>query len=110
MLVYFYKPSCAVCKAFYVEFLFAAARLKFVYNNDAVLARVDAESTAGGQALAARFNVTDFPTLIWFVNGNLLPYTGTTQWLSMDQDDIVFWVESQTDVITTALTEQVLPH
>ena len=70
-----------------------------------MLAKVDAVSTPGGEALADRFNVTSYPTLIWFVNGKPQPYDGSIN----DRSDIVFWVVSQTDVITRALTEQVLP-
>ena len=67
------------------------------------MAKVDADSTPGGQALAARFNVTGFPTLIWFVNGKPQMFTG----LQKDRSDLVFWVVTKTDVITRALTDQV---
>ena len=84
---------------------FAAAQLKAL-GNPAVMGKVDAVSTPGGQALAARFNVTGFPALIWFVNGQPQPYTqnpGNPQ----DRSDLVFWVVSKTDTITRALTDQV---
>ena len=71
------------------------------------MAKVDAVSTLGGEALADRFNVTGFPALIWFFNGKPQPYTqnpGNAQ----DRSDIVFWVVSQTDVNTRALTQQVI--
>ena len=105
-LVEFYAPWCSFCKALQIEYLIAAAQLKYTYNNNAVMAKVDADSTPGGQALAARFNVTGFPTLIWFVNGKPQPYTqnpGNAQ----DRSDLVFWVVSKTDDITRALTDQV---
>ena len=102
MLAYFYAPWCSYCKAFYPKYLAAAAQLKFSYNNEAVIAKVDASSTAGGRALAANFNVTGYPTLIWFVNGKPQPYDGSLN----DHSDIVFWVVSQTDVNTRTLTEQ----
>ena len=105
-LVEFYAPWCSFCKALQIEYLFAAANLKFTYNNNAVMAKVDADSTAGGRALAARFNVTGFPTLIWFVNGQPQPYTqnpGNPQ----TRSDLVFWVVTKTDVITRTLTDQV---
>ncbi len=73
------------------------------------MAKVDAVSTPGGEALADKFNVTGYPTLIWFVNGKPKPYTqnpGNAQ----DRSDIVFWVVSQTDVNTRALTQQVINH
>ena len=72
------------------------------------MGKVDAVSTPGGQALAARFNVTGIPALIWFVNGQPQPYTqnpGNPQ----DSSDLVFWVVTQTDSITRTLTDQVSP-
>ena len=104
VLVEFYAPWCSFCKAFAPQYAAAAAQLKTLGNN-AVIAKVDADSTPGGQALADRFNVTGFPTLIWFVHGKPQPYSGSKN----DFSDVVFWVVSQTDVITRALTEQVLP-
>ena len=107
MLVEFYAPWCSFCKALAPEYSAAAAQLSYLGNFfNAVIAKVDADSTAGGRALAARFNVTGYPTLIWFVNGKPQPYTqnpGNAQ----DRSDIVFWVVSQTDDVTSALTEQV---
>ena len=73
-----------------------------------MMAKVDADSTPGGRALAARFNVTGFPALFWFVNGKAQPYTqnpGNPQ----DSSDLVFWVVTQTDSITRTLTDQVSP-
>ena len=107
MLVDFYVPWCSFCKALAPQYSAAAAQLSYLGNFfNAVIAKVDADSTAGGRALAARFNVTNYPTLIWFVNGKPQPYTqnpGNAQ----DRSDIVFWVVSQTDDVTSALTEQV---
>ena len=111
VLVDFYAPWCSHCKALAPQYAAAAAQLAvaevpFIGNVfNAVLAKVDAVSTSGGEALADRFNVTGYPTLIWFVNGKPQPYSGSIK----DFSDIVFWVVSQTDVITRALTEQVLP-
>ena len=104
-LVYFYAPWCSFCKALAPEFAAAASQLASL-GNKAVMAKVDADSTAGGRALAARFNVTGFPTLIWFENGQPQPYTqnpGNAQ----DRSDLVFWVVSKTDDITRTLTDQV---
>ena len=113
VLVDFYSPTCTFCKALAPEYAAAAAQLAYSQNADVgnvfdvVMAKVDAVSTPGGEALADRFNVTGFPTLIWFVNGKPKPYTqnpGNAQ----DRSDIVFWVVSQTDVNTRALTQQVI--
>ena len=103
MLVDFYAPWCSHCKAFYPEYAAASAQLAFLKNfYPAVIAKVDAVST-DGERLADKYNVTGYPTLIWFVDGKPQPYGG-----DMDGSaDIVYWVVSQTDVYTKALTEQV---
>jgi len=83
---------------------------KNVFEDDsAVMAKVDAVSTPGGEALADRFNVTGYPTLIWFVNGKPQPYDGPQDWAQTSYTDIVFWVVSKTDVNTQTLTAQVKP-
>ena len=81
---------------------FAAAQLKAL-GNPAVMGKVDAVSTPGGQALAVRFNVTGFPALIWFVNGQPQLFLG----LPRDRSDLVFWVASTTNDVTIALSDQV---
>ena len=101
MLVEFYAPWCSFCKALAPQYGVAAAYIS--YNGiNAVIAKVDADSTAGGKALRDKYNVTGYPTLIWFVDGKPQPYGG-----DMGRADIVYWVVSQTDVNTKALTEQV---
>ena len=106
MLVDFYAPWCTFCKALASQYSAAAAQLKAL-GSKAVMAKVDADSTPGGQALGAKYNVTGFPTLIWFVNGKPQPYTQNPD-NAQDRSDIVFWVVSQTDVNTRALTQQVI--
>ena len=64
-----------------------------------LFAQVDA---AQNRQLASRFNVT-YTTLIWFVSGQPQPYGG----LSLQSDDIFFWLISEIDTATTALTLQV---
>ena len=104
VLVDFYAPWCSFCKQLAPEYAAASAKLaslKSVYP--AVIAKVDADSTAGGKALRDKYNVTGYPTLIWFVDGKPQPYGGDMG----GRADIVYWVVSQTDVNTKALTEQV---
>ncbi len=102
-LVYFFSPTCdVICKALAPEFAAAASQLASL-GNKAVMGKVDADSTPGGRALAARFGVTGFPTLIWFENGKPLMFTG----LQKDRSDLVFWVATKSDVITQVLTFQV---
>ena len=105
-MVDFYSPRSISCKALQPEYLIAAILLKYTYNNHAVMAKVDADSTAGGQALAARFNVTGFPTLFWFEYGKPQPYTHNSG-NQQDRSDLVFWVVSKTDDVTRTLTDQV---
>ncbi len=101
--MYFYAPWCSFCKALAPQFAAASAQLKAM-GNAAVMAKVDADSTPGGRALAARFQVEGFPTLIWFVNGRPQPDI-----LSPVQDptNLVFWVASKTVNATQDISDQV---
>ena len=75
MLVEFYAPWCSFCKALAPEYAAASAQLASLSNfYPAVIAKVDAVSTDGGKALADKYNVTGYPTLIWFVYGKPQPY------------------------------------
>ncbi len=108
MLVNFCAPWSSFCKVLAPVYAAASAQLASISNLNyneikAVIAKVDADGTDGEKALATKYNVTGYPTLIWFVDGKPQPYGG-----DMDgRADIVYWVVSQTDVYTKALTEQV---
>ena len=105
MLVEFYAPWCSFCKALAPQYGVAAAYIS--YNGiNAVIAKVDADSTAGGRALRDKYNVTGYPTLIWFVDGKPQPYGGSMN----DYSDIAFWVVGHTDESTRVLTEQVFTN
>ena len=107
VLVDFYNPGCSVCKALYPEYAAASAQLASLSNYlPVVVAKVDADSTDGGKALADKYNVTGYPTLIWFVDGKPQPYGGSMN----DYSDIAFWVVGQTDESTRVLTEQVFTN
>ena len=93
MLVNFYAPWSSFCKVFAPEYSITAAYV--TYNEiKAVIAKVDADSTAGGRALRDKYNVTGYPTLIWFVDGKPQPYGGSLN----NYSDIAFWVVAQTAV------------
>jgi thiol-disulfide isomerase/thioredoxin len=102
VLVNFYAPWCSFCKVLAPEYSITAAYISY-YGINAVIAKVDDDSTDGGRALRDKYNVTGYPTLIWFVDGKPQPYGGDMDGTA----DIVYWVVSQTDVYTKALTEQV---
>ena len=107
MLVEFYAPWCSFCKAFAPEYAAASAQLASLSNYlPVVVAKVDADSTDGGKALADKYNVTGYPTLIWFVDGKPQPYGGSMN----DYSDIAFWVVGHTDESTRVLTEQVFTN
>jgi hypothetical protein len=69
-----------------------------------VFAQVD---VVQNPTLASKFNATnaDITTLTWFTKGNpdRQPYNG----VSLQADDILFWVINRWDTITTTLTNQV---
>ena len=93
-LVFFYVPDSAA------EFASAVTQIEAFGPNPPVLfAQVD---FGQNRQLASRFNVNS-TTLMWFVGGQPQPYAG----LSLMSDDIVFWVISAIDTITTTLNEQV---
>ena len=97
-LVFFYVPGC--CSDSAPEFASAFTQIEAFGPNPPVLfAQVD---FGQNRQLASRFNVNS-TTLIWFVGGQPQPYAG----LSLMSDDIVFWVISAIDTITTTLNEQV---
>ena len=65
LLVEFYAPWCGHCKALAPEYEKAAKSLD--------LAKVDATKN---EALAKRFEVKGFPTLLFFINGEPIKYEG----------------------------------
>ena len=100
--VSFYKPPNLVLPAF------SAASEKFNSlgaNPSIVFAQVDSVQNPN---LASQFNATkaNITTLIWFTNGkpDSEPYAG----ISLQADDIFFWVTNRWDDITTTLFNQVV--
>jgi len=83
LLVEFYAPWCGHCKKLTPEYAGAAEELG-KRDPPLFLAKVDATEQ---KALAERFAIQGFPTLLFFKNGEKTEYTG-----GRTKDTIVSWV------------------
>lgn len=85
-LVKFYAPWCGHCKKLAPEYEKAAAELK---AKGVTLAKVDATEE---KAIAARFDIKGYPTLLWFAEGgDAQEYDG-----GRNAEGIKDWVETMT--------------
>ncbi|XP_056642499.1 protein disulfide-isomerase A5 [Diorhabda sublineata] len=72
LMVMFYAPWCGFCKTLKPEYADAARELE----DDAVLAAIDVNRPENA-AVRTQYNITGFPTLLFFENGHLkFPYEG----------------------------------
>eukprot|EP00210_Caulerpa_lentillifera_P002792 g2667.t1 len=86
-LVEFYVPGCGYCQALAPKYAKAATTLK-AYDDKIMLAKADVSQD---DELADEFGIDQFPTLKWFVDGNVSDYTG-----GHDEESIVHWIKKKT--------------
>jgi protein disulfide-isomerase/protein disulfide isomerase family A protein 5 len=85
ILAMFYAPWCGHCKRLKPEFAAAASELK----GTAVLAGMDVDNPEGA-IVRTEFNITGFPTLIYFEHGTMKYRYGGEN----NKDGIVKWMQS----------------
>jgi protein disulfide isomerase len=92
ILVEFYAPWCGHCKKLAPEYSAAAAKLA---NNDPPipLGKVDATEQ---KAIAEKFGIQGFPTLLFFKNGEKREYTG-----GRTEEAIVAWMQKKSGDAST---------
>lgn len=84
VMVEFYAPWCGHCKALAPKYAEAATVLR---GEDVALAKVDATDE---RELVDKYDVKGFPTVLFFIDGVPVPYTG-----GRTRDAIVTWIKKK---------------
>jgi len=85
LLVIFYAPWCGYCKKIKPDYSAAASKLK----SFAVLAAMNVDTSQNFKVKQV-YNITGFPTLLYFKNGELLfPYGG-----EFNENGIIEWMQN----------------
>lgn len=71
LLVEFFSPTCSHCKTFAPSYYEAAKQLKMLKNLN-----VGIVDGGNQEELLRKYKIKSFPTLIYFVNGIQVPFTG----------------------------------
>lgn len=90
LLVEYYAVWCGICKELAPEYAKAAQHLSQI-DSSVKLGKVDAISESD---LAGKFNVCGYPTLIFFICGKPISYTGGRK-----KDEIIQWVLEKSSTV-----------
>lgn len=99
VLAKFFAPWCGHCKAMAADYVKAAEQLA-ADSVEVVLGEVDATVE---QALATKYEVQGYPTILWFVKGNKREYGGPRT-----ADGLVEWVKNNMGPALKTWTEDEL--
>ncbi len=102
-MVFFYRSIDSTSKSLASQYAAAASQLNVIGLSN-VMAKFDMDSP-NAQDRENQYSISNIPSLVWFNNGipDRQPYNG----VSLQADDIRFWVLNRWDTITTTLTNQV---
>ena len=104
VLVEFYAPWCGFCKKFASTYQDVATTI-FEENTNARIAKVDSISET---ALARKYEVKSYPTLLWFVNG--VPFNKESLYIPQTKEELVRFVRKMSQDRVTLLESEEEAH